>query len=119
LEYLEAMSKHARESNDDEHELIGIAHINGHGFGKDDPRYRAVRPFMPSPAVFLWPPAYARLINRCAAAAPSKAQMSFGLPSRWPNLWRLWLRRLVQAQQPESEVQLVASRRLWSLILEG
>jgi len=42
----------------------------------------------------------------------------FGLPSRWPNLGRLWLRRLVQVQQPESEVQLVASRRGWSLTVE-
>ena len=115
LEYSEAMSKHASEPNGDEPELIGIAHTDGHGFGKHDPRYRVARQFMPSLAVFLWPPACARWIVRWGAVAPSKAQMSFELPSRWPNLWRLWLRRLVQAQQPESEVQLVASRSRWSL----
>jgi len=98
--------------------VIGIAHVQGHGFGKSDPRYRAARPFMPRLAVFLWPPAYARWIGRWANAAPSKARMSFGLPFRWPNLWRLWLRRLVQAQQPKSEVHLVASRRWWSLTVE-
>jgi len=112
------MSKRASDPDDDEPEVIGIAHIHSHGFGKSDPRYQAMKPFMPSYAVFFWPPAYARLISRWAAAAPSKAQRSFGLPSRWPNLWRLWLRRLVQAKQPESEVQLVTSRRGWSLTVE-
>ena len=112
------MSKRASDPDGDEPEVIGIAHMQGRGFGKSDLHYRAARPFMPSLAVFFWPPAYARLIDRWADSAPSRAQMSFGLPSRWPNLWRLWLRRLVQAQQPESKVQLVTSRRGWLLTVE-
>ena len=112
------MSKRASDPDGDEPEVIGIAHMQGRGFGKSDPRYRAARPFMPSLVVFLWPPAYARWIGRWADSAPSRAQMSFGLPSRWPNPWRLWLRRLVQVQLPDSDVQLVASRSRWSLSVE-
>ncbi|HEY8883798.1 MAG TPA: hypothetical protein VIO35_00690 [Chloroflexota bacterium] len=68
-------------------------------------------------AVLGWPPAYARWVGRSTAAEPNFAEMSFGLPSRWPDMWRRWLCRLVDGQLEEGAVQLVEGQLGWSLRL--
>jgi hypothetical protein len=109
------MAKRANDPADEEPEIFGIAHMQGQSFGKGDPRYPAARQLLPTYAVLVWPPAYARWVGRCTAAEPNFAEMSFGLPSRWPDMWRRWLCRLVEGE--EGDVQLVGGQLGWSLRL--